>query len=139
MYHYPPMSAAPLPGQLRGGAHTDFGSLTLLYGEPSVRGLQIWNGEEWEDAPVVDGAIVINIGDLMQRWTNDEWNSTLHRVANPIDGEWDRARYSMAFFHQPHHDAVIESLDLAHEAKYPPITSGEHFQRKLDALILTSS
>ncbi|WP_255025058.1 isopenicillin N synthase family oxygenase [Rhodococcus sp. GA1] len=136
IYHYPPMTEPPLPGQLRGGAHTDFGSLTLLHGSPSVHGLQVWTGEEWEYAPVVDGSIVINIGDLMQRWTNDQWNSTLHRVANPVEGDWDKARYSLAFFHQPHHDAVISSLDNTQDAKYPAITSGEHFQRKLDALAL---
>ncbi|NLE80522.1 MAG: isopenicillin N synthase family oxygenase [Rhodococcus sp.] len=137
IYHYPPLTARPLEGQLRGGAHTDFGSLTLLHGSPSVRGLQVWNGEAWEDVPVVEGSFVINIGDLMQRWTNDRWNSTLHRVVNPIEGDWDKPRYSLAFFHQPHHDAVISSLDTVDAAKYPTVTSGEHFQRKLDALALT--
>lgn len=137
IYHYPPMTQPPLAGQLRGGAHTDFGSLTLLYGSPSVHGLQVWTGEDWEFAPSVEGAIVINIGDLMQQWTNDQWNSTLHRVATPVEGDWDKARYSLAFFHQPHHDALISSLDDSSPAKYPPIASGEHFQRKLDALILS--
>ncbi|UFS60609.1 isopenicillin N synthase family dioxygenase [Subtercola endophyticus] len=137
IYHYPPMDRPPLPGQLRGGAHTDFGSLTLLSGSPSVRGLQIWDGEKWEDAPLIPGSLVVNIGDLMQRWTNDSWHSTLHRVVNPVDGEWDKARYTIAFFHQPNHDSVISSLDAAAPAKYAEITSGEHFTSKLEAMALT--
>lgn len=136
IYHYPPVTQPPLPGQLRGGAHTDFGSLTLLAGEPSVHGLQVWNGQDWEFAPVVENSIIVNIGDLMQRWTNDQWNSTVHRVVNPLDGDWDKARYSLAFFHQPHHNAVISSLDATNAAKYPTVTSGEHFHRKLAALAL---
>jgi isopenicillin N synthase-like dioxygenase len=138
VFHYPPMTEAPLPGQLRGGAHTDFGSVTVLYGSPSVHGLQIWNGEEWEDAPVEHGTFVVNLGDLMQRWTNDVWSSTIHRVANPADGDWDQARLSLAFFHQPNADALIENLDVGSEAKYPTITSGEHFAKKMEAMLVTA-
>ena len=110
-YHYPPAAVPPLPGQLRGGSHTDFGSMTLVYGVPSVKGLQVWNGEAWVDAPSVPDAFVVNIGDLMAQWTNDKWVSTLHRVANPNDSGWDKSRYSIVFFHQPNYDALIESLD----------------------------
>ncbi|MFF3178384.1 isopenicillin N synthase family oxygenase [Rhodococcus sp. LW-XY12] len=119
LYYYPALEKAPEPGQLRGGAHTDFGSLTILYGYPSVQGLQVWNDEEWEDVPLVPDSFVINIGDLMQRWTNDVWSSTRHRVVNPSDGQWDQARFSMAFFHQPNYDALIESLDDTEPAKGP--------------------
>jgi isopenicillin N synthase-like dioxygenase len=133
-YHYPPIAAPPLPGQLRGGAHTDFGSLTLVYGHPSARGLQVWNGTEWEDVPVAPDTFVVNLGDLMAQWTNDQWVSTLHRVTNPPDGEWDRSRYSLVFFHQPNYDAVIDSLDRTHPAKYEPVTSGAHLFRKLSAM-----
>ena len=133
-YHYPPMPAAPKPGQLRGGAHTDFGSLTLVHGHPSARGLQVWNGSDWEDVPIVPGALVVNLGDLMAQWTNDLWVSTLHRVANPPESEWDKARYSLIFFHQPNYDCPIESLDQSKPAKYPPVTSGEHLRRKLSAM-----
>lgn len=133
-YHYPPMPAAPKPGQLRGGAHTDFGSLTLVYGHPSVSGLQVWDGSEWEDVPVEPGTLVVNLGDLMAQWTNDQWVSTLHRVANPPESEWDKARYSLIFFHQPNYDCVIESLDQVNPAKYPPTTSGEHLRRKILAM-----
>ncbi|ALJ22178.1 isopenicillin N synthase family dioxygenase [Microbacterium sp. No. 7] len=134
VFHYPPMQSAPLPGQLRGGAHTDFGGVTVLYATPSVEGLEVWTGEGWEPVPVVEGTFVINLGDLLQRWTNDVWNSTLHRVANPVDGAWDEDRLSVAFFHQPNADALIESLDAVSPAKYGPITSGEHFVAKIEAM-----
>lgn len=137
-YHYPPMTKPPLPGQLRGGAHTDFGSMTLVYGSPSAAGLQVWNGTEWEDVPIVPGTFVVNLGDLMAQWTNDRWVSTLHRVVNPPEGDWDKARYSLVFFHQPNYDALIESLDPDHPAKYPPVTSGEHLKRKLTAMRVAS-
>jgi isopenicillin N synthase-like dioxygenase len=134
VFHYPPMATAPLPGQLRGGTHTDFGGVTVLHASPSVEGLQVWNGDDWEDVPVVEGTFVINLGDLMKRWTNDVWNSTLHRVANPVDGAWDSDRLSLAFFHQPNKDALIESLDPSSSPKYPTITSGEHFVAKIEAM-----
>jgi isopenicillin N synthase-like dioxygenase len=131
-FHYPPIRAAPAPGQLRGGAHTDFGSMTFVYGYPSAAGLQVWNGSDWEDVPVVPETFVINIGDLMAQWTNDRWVSTLHRVTNPQD--WAKSRLSLAFFHQPNYDCLVENLDRAHAAKYPPVTSGEHLRRKIMAM-----
>jgi isopenicillin N synthase-like dioxygenase len=133
-YHYPPQSAPPRPGQLRGGAHTDFGSLTLVYASPSARGLQAWSGTEWEDVPTVPGTFVVNIGDLMAQWSNDRWVSTLHRVANPLDAASNQSRYSIAFFHQPNYDVLIKSLDMLNVPKYPPITSGEHLRRKITAM-----
>lgn len=134
VFHYPPMQEQPLPGQLRGGAHTDFGGVTVLYAAPSVEGLEVWDGDEWQPVPVVPGTFVINLGDLMQRWTNDVWNSTLHRVTNPADGAWDSDRLSFAFFHQPNKDAVIASLDDASAPKYETITSGQHFIAKIEAM-----
>lgn len=133
-YHYPPIAESPRPGQLRGGAHTDFGSLTLVYGHPSAKGLQVWTGADWEDVPTAPDTFVVNLGDLMAQWTNDLWVSTLHRVANPPDGEWDKPRYSLIFFHQPNYDVLVESLDPDHPAKYPPVTSGRHLKQKLSAM-----
>ncbi|MDB5395671.1 MAG: Isopenicillin synthase [Rhodospirillales bacterium] len=133
-YHYPRMSEQPKPGQLRGGAHTDFGSLTLVYGYPSAKGLQVWTGDEWKDVPTVPGTFVVNLGDLMAQWTNDLWVSTLHRVANPPDEDWTKSRYSLIFFHQPNYDVTVESLDLRSPAKYPPVTSREHLIQKLSAM-----
>ena len=137
-YYYPPLQQAPQPNQLRGGAHSDFGSLTIVHGHPSIDGLQVWDGQDWQDAPVEPGTFVVNLGDLMAYWTNDRWVSTLHRVVVPPESEWDRDRISLVFFHQPNYDARIECIesctDVDHPVKYEPTTSGEHLFRKLRAM-----
>ena len=124
---YPALEAAPLPGQFRRGPHSDWGSLTVLYGD-GVPGLQILSPEgEWTDVPAVEGSFVVNLGDLMAAWTNDRWVSTLHRVV-AADGHWGE-RISVAFFHQPTYDAVIECIPTCTSPddppRYAPITSGE--------------
>ena len=86
----------------------------------------------------VSDAFVVNIGDLMMHWTNDRWISTLHRVVNPPrDAKLGTGRLSLAFFHQPNYDALIECLPSCqgpgNPAKYPPVTSGEHRNRKFAA------
>ncbi len=138
-FHYPPLTQPPLPDQLRGSVHTDFGSLTLVLGHPSAEGLQVWSGSAWRDVPVVPGAFVVNIGDLMAQWTNDRWVSTLHRVVVPPQSAWSRPRYSIVFFHQPNHDALIESLDATAPPRYAPVTSGDHLRRKLSAMVVTAA
>ena len=127
------------PGQIRAGAHTDYGSLTILLPQAGSRGLEIIapNGE-WTPVPPVPGAFVINIGDLMARWTNDRWVSTVHRVVNPPAQEGGRdRRQSMAFFHQPNWHAEIKVLDVclaAGEApKYEPVLSGPYLMGKFKA------
>ena len=101
--NYPHPTVPPQPGQLRAGAHTDYGSLTILLPEAKSGGLQIFTPErEWRPVPPVPGAFIINIGDLMALWTNDRWVSTLHRVVNPApDAKGSTRRQSFAFFHQP--------------------------------------
>ena len=85
--NYPETNTPPKPGQLRAGAHTDYGSLTILLPQAGSGGLQIFTPEgDWREVPPVPGAFVINIGDLMALWTNDRWVSTLHRVVT-IRGE----------------------------------------------------
>jgi isopenicillin N synthase-like dioxygenase len=137
--HYPPMTTPPAPGQLRLGAHTDYGSLTLLYQDGTPGGLQVFREGSWQDAPVVPGTFVVNIGDLMQRWTNDRWVSTLHRVQNPADGRHDTSRLSIPFFCQPNYDALIEAIPTCvgpdHPARYEPITSGENMAAKTQATL----
>lgn len=134
--NYPPQSRPPKPGQLRAGAHTDYGSMTILLSEPDPGGLEIYIPEgEWWPIPSVPGAFIVNIGDLLARWTNDRWVSTLHRVVCPPPDEGDpQRRQSIAFFHQPNWDAEICCLPtcLAGEekAKYPPVTSGAHLREK---------
>jgi isopenicillin N synthase-like dioxygenase len=133
---YPKQTSEPLPGQLRAGAHSDYGSMTILRKELMDGGLQVKNKVgEWVNVPVVEGTFIVNIGDLMQQWTNDQWSSTVHRVVNPpLDSEENKDRLSIVFFHQPNYDAVIECLpsctNAAHPAKYEPITSGDHLRSK---------
>lgn len=124
------------PGQMRMGAHTDYGSITVLLADP-VPGLQL-RGDDgtWHDVLPPEGGFIVNIGDLLAEWTNDRWRSTLHRVVPPpagVDGPFRRR--SIAWFQQPNHDAVIECLptccDEQHPPRYQPVTSGEHLMAKL--------
>jgi len=134
--NYPAPTTPPVPGQLRAGAHTDYGSLTILHTEDKPGGLQVVNkAGEWVDVPIVPGCFIINIGDLMMRWTNDTWTSNLHRVVNPpLDAGEASRRQSLVFFHNPNHDALVECIPscLAPGAapKYPPITSGDYLRLK---------
>lgn len=128
--NYPAPKEPPEPGQIRAGAHSDYGSLTILYAEDKPGGLQVCNAEgEWVDVPVKPGCYIINIGDLMARWSNDNWVSTLHRVVNPpADAGAESRRQSLVFFHNPNYDAEIANLMPSQAAKYPPTTSGEHLR-----------
>jgi len=130
--NYPSQPVEPLPGQLRAGAHSDYGSLTILRQEQAPGGLQVRTRDgAWLDVPVVAGALVVNIGDLMMQWTNDRWISTMHRVVNPPRADAHEARrISLVFFHQPNYDARVESLDRSAPAKYPPVSSGDHLLGK---------
>ncbi len=121
-------------GQLGAGAHTDYGSITLLF-QHRVAGLQVLGMDDcWHAAPPVDNTIVVNTGDLMERWTNGRYRSTLHRVI-PIEGTEDR--YSIAFFVDP--DSAVEVSCFAscqsaeHPAVHPPISAGEHIHQKIFA------
>ena len=133
---YPSQTALPEPGQMRAGAHSDYGSLTILRQENRPGGLQVRNeAGEWVDCPAVPGTFVVNIGDLMMQWTNDLWSSTMHRVINPPrDLAYDSARISLVFFHQPNYDALVSCLPGCatpdNPAKYPPVTSGDHLLSK---------
>ena len=123
------------PGQIRAGAHSDYGSLTILATEDKPGGLQVCNAAgEWVDVPIVDDCLIVNIGDLLARWTNDTWVSTLHRVVNPPAGAGaESRRQSLVFFHNPNYDAVIESLVPDAPPKYPRTTSGEHLRQLFTA------
>jgi len=131
--HYPNQPDEPEKGQLRAGAHSDYGSLTIVRQEEAPGGLQVLNLQgEWVDVKPIPHSFVVNIGDLMMQWTNDKWRSTMHRVVNPPrDKANSSRRLSLVFFHQPNYDALVNCLDsccdAANPAKYPPITSGEHF------------
>jgi isopenicillin N synthase-like dioxygenase len=126
--YYPQQSAPPRAGQLRAGAHTDYGGFTILNGEDVPGGLQVrTRSGEWVDVATAPTQFVVNIGDLLMRWTNDRWLSNLHRVVNPPFAEGrNRPRLSIAFFNHPNWDVLIESIAPAGAAKYPPVRSGDY-------------
>jgi isopenicillin N synthase-like dioxygenase len=136
LLHYPPR---PENKNLKGnskaaGAHTDYGCITLL-AQDDIGGLEVRNAEgEWISAPPIKDAIVVNIGDLMQRWTNDQYRSTAHRVASPPS---DRHRYSMPFFVEPKFDTEVRCIDSCvlegEQPKYDMITSGDWIISRFDA------
>lgn len=126
--HYPATVNLPLEKQQRAGAHTDYGSLTILLPQPGSQGLQVMQNGVWVDVPAPEGAFVINIGDLMARWTADRWVSTLHRVVARPD---QPARQSLAYFHQPDWNAEIVPLDGSDT--YPAVRSGPYLMDKFKA------
>jgi isopenicillin N synthase-like dioxygenase len=134
--NYPDQLVPPKPGQLRAGAHADYGSLTILKAEANPGGLQVFNkNEEWTDVPVIDGTFIINLGELMARWTNDVWLATLHRVVNPpADRAAGSRRQSIVFFHNPNYDAEVECFPSctwdSYPQKYRPTTSGDHLRNQ---------
>ncbi|MBI3515279.1 MAG: isopenicillin N synthase family oxygenase [Proteobacteria bacterium] len=138
--HYAARRDPPQPGQLRAGAHSDFGSLTIIYPPAGGDGLEVLSpAGPWVAVDPVPGAFVINIGDLMQRWTNDRWTSTLHRVVNPSDTSgWRERRLSLGFFCHPNYDAPVACLPscLAPDArpKYDDILAGEYMRQKIMAV-----
>ncbi|HEX3175233.1 MAG TPA: 2-oxoglutarate and iron-dependent oxygenase domain-containing protein [Methylomirabilota bacterium] len=126
--YYPAPGTAPDPGQLRASAHTDYGGFTILSGEDVPGGLQVrTRAGRWIDVPTSPLHFVVNIGDLLMRWTNDRWLSNLHRVVNPPAGAAGaRARLSIAFFNHPNYDALIECLPTQGPARHAPVRSGEY-------------
>ncbi|KIK67822.1 hypothetical protein GYMLUDRAFT_36601 [Collybiopsis luxurians FD-317 M1] len=140
---YPPMKRSILDGegQARAGAHSDYGTLTLLF-QDSVGGLEVMNPHTGEFIPAtpIPGTIVINVGDLLARWSNDVLRSTLHRVVAPrvkmISSveTLTPARQSIAFFSNPNFDAEIACLpNCGSEPKYPPINTEEYIVGRLAA------
>jgi isopenicillin N synthase-like dioxygenase len=128
LLHYPPQQASVLDGQIGSGAHTDWGGITLL-AQDDAGGLQVRDNEagRWIDARPIEGAFVVNLGDLMQRWTNDCYRSNLHRVVNAVSG---RDRHSIAYFFDIDCHARVEVLapcvSAERPARHPPISAGDH-------------
>jgi isopenicillin N synthase-like dioxygenase len=145
LIHYRRDVDAPreVEGQLRMGAHTDYGICTVLYAD-AVEGLEIIGPDgAWNPVQPEPGALLVNLGDLLAEWTNDRWRSTIHRVVPPrVKGP--ARRRSMAFFHDGNFDALVEALPSCvspdNPAKYPPVIAGEHLRAKiLGPRTLTSS
>ena len=127
--HYPAWDGEIKEGQVRGGSHTDYGSITLLWRFDDVGGLQIQDREtnEWVDVPCIENSIVLNVADMFARWTNDVLKSTNHRIVNT---DLTRSRYSMPYFVDPGRDVIIKNLTNQPD-KYPPISAYEYLKWRL--------
>jgi isopenicillin N synthase-like dioxygenase len=133
LIHYPPRSrVTPAPGQWGCGAHTDYGTLTVL-ADDGVRGLQVQlRSGDWVDVAVPAGELVVNIGDLMAIWTNDRWVSNPHRVVNPPGVD----RYSSPLFVEPGFHVRIETLPTCLAAdgttRHLPVVTGPYLLSRFD-------
>lgn len=127
LLHYPPQPASAQLGQIGCGSHTDWGAITLL-AQDDAGGLQARLPDgQWLAIDPIPYGLVVNSGDMMQRWTNDRYLSNLHRVINKVSG---RERYSIAYFFDLDHHALIEALPTCvsddQPARYAPVKAGEH-------------
>lgn len=132
LIHYPPQSPND-PTALGIGAHTDIECFTILC-QDTIPALQILNPSgEWIQAPPIPGTFVVNIGDMLSRWTNDRFISTVHRVWN-VTGE---ERYSIPFFFGVNYDATIETLKGCigerEVGRYEPVVAGDYVYGRLAA------
>ncbi len=127
--HYPFNKGKIKDNQVRGGAHTDYGSITLLWRFDDVPGLQIYDkkSDGWIDAPIIKNSIVLNVADMFARWSNDTLKSTPHRV---INSDLSRSRYSMPYFVDPGRNVIIKNLTNKPD-KYPPISAYEYLKWRL--------
>lgn len=136
LLHYPHVDPTTAEtGQLRAGAHSDYGTLTLLRQDDAPGGLEVLGRDNtWHPVPATDGAYVVNIGDALERWTNGRWRSTLHRVQLPPAGGAGNERFSIAFFHNANWDAQIDCLEACRPAdgsSVPaPISAGQHLMER---------
>lgn len=134
--NYPEPKVAPNPGQLRIAAHSDYGVLTILRADNTPGGLQVQKSDGvWSDVVIPEGCMCVNLGDLMQRWTNDRWMSTPHRVVNPpLDSSVPTRRQSMAFFHNLNKEVTVEVIPTCvpegEAPKYGPINAFDHLMER---------
>ncbi|WP_190093534.1 isopenicillin N synthase family dioxygenase [Streptomyces melanogenes] len=142
---YPPAdeTGPAAPGQFRIGPHTDFGLITLLDRQPGKGGLQVHDDTDgwqdgWQDAPHMPGAITVNIGDLMARWTADRWRSGRHRVLPPSPDAPQEELTSLVYFHACAPDTTITSLPApTGRTSYPPVRAGDYLRDKMQAIYTT--
>ena len=137
LLHYPAIVEPLALEQIRAGEHSDYGSITLLF-QDTVSGLEVKTlAGDWVVAPCIPDTVLVNIGDLMQRWSNDMFRSTLHRVNVPTGEQMSQSRYSIAFFCQPDPTAEITCIDSCRSPERPPrydsILAGEHLINALKA------
>jgi len=127
--HYP-LRETQIDSKLSCSEHCDSGILTLLY-QDDVGGLQVRNSDmEWIDVPYIPGSFVVNLGDMLQRWTNDQFVATMHRV---LGG--NKERYSVPYFFEPNFDALIECIPTCQSQdnppKFQPTTYGKYLSDKI--------
>jgi isopenicillin N synthase-like dioxygenase len=125
---------------MRIAPHTDYGTLTILRADNAPGGLQVRGPrEEWLEVEFPGDVFTVNLGDLMQRWTNDRWRSTLHRVVPPPPpppgaAAADTRRQSIAYFHNLNRAAVCETfpscIDDAHPRRYAPVKAFDHLMSR---------
>ncbi|MEZ5006942.1 MAG: 2-oxoglutarate and iron-dependent oxygenase domain-containing protein [Chitinophagales bacterium] len=132
--HYPPITSEPASA-IRAEEHEDINLITLLVGA-SADGLQLLNrNNEWKDISAGPGQIVVNVGDMLQRLTNNKMRSTTHRVVNPPKEKWHLERYSIPFFLHPRSEMRLDCLencvDDEHPLAYEPISAGEYLTERL--------
>ena len=136
LLHYPPLGEDAPDGAIRAAAHGDINTITLLLGAEEA-GLELLTQRgEWKAVEVPEGALVINVGDMLDRLTNGRLRSTTHRVVNPSGAAKTRSRFSMPFFLHFRPDYVIETLENCieegRESDAPePISSHEFLQQRL--------
>jgi isopenicillin N synthase-like dioxygenase len=134
LYYPGSQTTQPKPSQLGAGAHTDYGFMTLLF-QHGVGGLQLLDSDaNWIDVPPRSDAVVVNSGDLLERWTNGRYKSTLHRVVART-GQEDR--FAIAMFVDPDTDTMVEALPSCvsqdNPARFQLTSAGEHLQSRLAA------
>ena len=132
--HYPPITAEPRSA-IRAEQHEDINLITLLIGA-SADGLEILSKQnEWVPVTSLPEQIVVNVGDMLQRLTNNKLKSTTHRVVNPPREKWGSSRYSIPFFLHPRSSMSLACLpgciDTAHPKAYPDATAGEYLDERL--------
>mmetsp|Transcript_3533 Transcript_3533/g.5254 ORF Transcript_3533/g.5254 Transcript_3533/m.5254 type:complete len:355 (-) Transcript_3533:976-2040(-) len=144
LLHYSSEPSCPMQGVFGCGAHSDYGMITLLLTDDQ-RGLQIFTKEQkWVDVPPRNEAFIVNLGDMLERWTNGLFRSTIHRVLIVGDAEDSnknqndcqfKDRYSIPFFYEPNFDTEVRCLEECckdREPRYPPTTSGKYLLQKYE-------
>jgi isopenicillin N synthase-like dioxygenase len=130
----------PAPGQYRIGPHTDFGTLTLLDRQPGAGGLQVdIAGEGWVDAPHVEGALVVNTGDLLARWTGQRWYSNRHRVLPPPASAPNEELLSLVYFFEANPAYVVEPLQppIGRSDDLEAVRVGDFLRARYDAITMS--
>ena len=132
--HYPPITSEP-KSAVRAGQHEDINLITLLIGA-SADGLEVLNKQnEWVAVTALPDHIVVNVGDMLQRLTNNKLKSTTHRVVNPPREKWGTSRFSIPFFLHPRSEMRLDCLpSCVEEGKKPdfePISAGKYLEERL--------